>query len=102
MPLPRTRPSKIKFNSTQAAELKKLESKLDGVPGALCIDGDILNLTGWRTIQYKETDHDLIIVARPVIECETPCSCGAPAASLQRWGFTSTSYVRDMPIRCKR
>jgi transposase len=102
MPLPRLCLSKTKFKSAKAAELKKLESKLDGVPGVLCVGGDILNLPGWRTTRYKETDHDLIITATPLIEHETPCGCGAPATNLQRWGFTQESYVRDLPIRCKR
>jgi transposase len=102
MPLPRTRRSRTTSNTTKASAQSSLEARLCKVPGNLCSDGDILNLPGWCATCYKETDHDLIILAEVAAEQEPACGCETAGAKLQRWGFTPTSYVHDLPMRGKR
>lgn len=102
MPLPKAKTVRAKDRSTKAADQKRLETKVDGLSGVWCVGGDILNLAGWRTDRYKETDTDLIIFASITAENVLTCKCGVPSAKLQRWGFTSPTYIYDLPVRGKR
>lgn len=102
MPLPRVKPSKIKKpRRPKAIQWVELEQRIEELPGVWCI-GEVLNLPGWKTIKYKETDHDILVLAELTTECVNPCDCGTPSSEFQRWGFTAPCYVRDIPIRFKR
>lgn len=100
MPLPRLKLSKTrKPTRSRAASWVALEQRLDALEGTWC-DGEILNLPGWRTLRYKETAADVIILAEPTTQAS--CTCGATSSELQKWGLTPRSHIRDVPIRCKR
>jgi transposase len=65
-------------------------------------EGDILNLPGWKTIRYKETRNDIIILAELTTEATGRCKCGCAWAEMRGWGYTDPMYVIDISIRCKR
>src|SRR5207253_823203 len=60
----------------------------------------ILNLPGWRSVKYYETEDDIIVIAMPTTEPTNPCDCGN--SKYRKWGPAALSYVHDLPIRCKR
>ncbi len=101
MPLPRPKLSRGKKPRRPKAATWTWLLDLKEVEGVWC-EGEVLNLPGWKTIKYKETSHDVIVLAELTTEVEGPCECGAPMSKLGKWGFTDPSYVRDVPIRCKR
>jgi transposase len=76
---------------------------LEKIGGVWSADGEILNLLGWRTLKYKEFEHDLIICAELTTEPEQACRrCGAPASEFGLHGHTDAICVYDLPIRYKR
>jgi transposase len=79
----------------------KLEQKIEKLPGDWC-QGEILNLPGWKTLRYKELDHDIVGIAELVTPSAGNCICPASQSKLQKSGFTDPYYVADLPIRCKR
>lgn len=100
MPLPRSR-SSSKPRKPRATKWLKLERRIERLDGDWC-EGEVLNLPGWRTIKYKETPHDTIVLAEPSTEVSLPCDCSTEASRGRKWGYTDPSYVRDMPIRSRR
>lgn len=101
MPIPKFKIPAAKRRRTTAATWILLEKRLKEIGGAVCY-GEVINLPEWRTIEYIETAHDVIVLAELTTECTGHCSCGIPAKKLQGWGYTNVSFVRDIPIRCKR
>jgi transposase len=91
----------VRTTRPKAATWLKLEQRLEKLKGNWC-EGEVINLPGWKTIRYRETDSDIIILAELTTEVDSHCDCGAPSAEFLKWGFTEPSYVRDIPIRCKR
>jgi transposase len=102
MPLPRQKQSIPKPRRSQVARWVWLEQRLEKVEGSWCADGELLNLSGWRTIKYYETANDIIVIAETISEIKDECSCGAVASTFQRWGHAAPAYIHDLPIRCKR
>jgi transposase len=100
MPLPRSR-SSSKPRKPRATKWLKLERRIEKLDGVWC-EGEVLNLPGWKTIKYKETLHDVIVLAEPSTEPSLPCGCSTEAPRGQGWGYTDPSYVRDIQIRSKR
>ncbi|MDQ5826536.1 MAG: ISL3 family transposase, partial [Chloroflexota bacterium] len=78
------------------------EQQLELIEGVRSDDGEILNLAGWRTVGYKETDHDVIIFAALTTGLVVPCGCGTAASRFHKWGFPKMSCFHDLPIRQKR
>lgn len=102
MPLPRLKPPKIqKPKRPKAKGWVRLLEQIDRIPVPWS-EGEIINLTGLKTVKYKETEHDIIIVAEVTTEIEGACACGETAANFISWGFTEPTYVYDMMIRDKR
>lgn len=101
MPLPRKLPSKAKPKRSKAKTWVCLERQLEGLEGTWC-DGEILNYPAWKTIKYRETAHDIIVLAELTTAVAGPCACGEPSTEFKRWGFTETHHVSDLPIRKKR
>lgn len=102
MPLPRTKKSKRpQLRRPKAATWVGLEQRLEKLEGTWC-EGEILNLPGWRTIRYRETSDDIIVLAELTTEAAAQCRCGATWAELTKWGYTDPTHVRDIPVRCKR
>jgi transposase len=102
MPLPRLKSSRSKKERRPTAVSWVRLLGLEEVGGPWCT-GEIINLLGWKTLKYKETDHDIIILAEPTTDFEEViCTCGESAENFKFWGFTDTAYIRDLPIRCKR
>jgi transposase len=101
MPLPRPKTSSRKKPKRAKAASWVWLQDLEGIGGPWC-EGEIINLPGWRTIKYKETAHDVIILAEVTAEAEGCTFCDAPSSELEAWGFTDVSYARDLPIRRKR
>jgi len=101
VPLPRAKVVKASRPSRpKASKWVRLEQRINALPAHWC-HGEILNLPGWKTLRYKELDHDIVVMA----ELDTPCAgdCVCPAESgLNKSGFTDPYYVQDLPIRCKR
>lgn len=100
MPRPRPKPVKARTRQSQAARWASLERRLEKVEGAWCTDEGILNLPGWRSVKYYETDDDIIVIATPITEPTNTCACGD--SKYRKWGPAALSYVHDLPIRCKR
>lgn len=102
MPLPR--PKRTTSNKKRAAPLtrQRFQQRLEVLKGTSCDDGDILNLPGWRTQRYKETEHDIMIEAELITVMTIRCACGAPPSAFQKWGPAKLAYLHDLPIRCKR
>jgi transposase len=101
MPLPRLKPPKLKKQRRpKAAAWVRLQG-LEELGGLWC-EGEVINLPGWKTIKYKETDHDIIILAEVTTEIEGTCNCGEDASKFKFSGFIEPTYVRDLPIRNKR
>lgn len=61
-----------------------------------------INFDGWKTIRYKETAEDVIVLAEVTTKIENFCVCDLDAAEIRKWGFTEPSHVRDIPVRSKR
>jgi transposase len=103
MPLPRLKPSRTNIRKPRAALQSPLEQSLEKHEGVWSADGEILNLPGWRTLKYKEFEHDLIVCAELTTEPEHACHrCGAPASEFVLHGRTEPICVYDLPIRYKR
>jgi transposase len=79
----------------------KLEQKIEKLPGEWCL-GEILNLPGWKTLRYKQLDHDIVVMAEIATPSAGNCICPASESELQKSGFTDPYCVADLPIRCKR
>lgn len=102
MPLPRERrPRKARPRRTKASTWVELEQRLEEMEGTWC-EGEILNLEGWKTIRYKETEDDVIVLASVTTEFSEACACGPTGAEFTKWGFTEPAHVRDIPVRSKR
>lgn len=100
MPLPRAKISAVKKPKLAKAASWMWLQGLEGIGGQWC-EGEIINLPGWKTIKYKETAHDIIILAEVTTEIEEH-GCSLPSPEFGAWGFTDPSYVSDLPIRRKR
>jgi transposase len=101
MPLPRVKsPKGKKQRRPKAAAWIRLQ-ELEDLGGLWCA-GEIINLHGWKTLKYKETEHDVLILAELTTEIEGTCNCGEPAANFKFWGYTDPTFIRDLPIRHKR
>lgn len=102
MPLPRPKKSRnVRPRGTKAAEWLKLEQRLENLEGTWG-DGEIINIAGWKTIRYRETADDIIILAESTTESAQRCDCGTTWAEMTKWGYTDPTYVIDIPIRSKR
>jgi len=101
MPLPKPIRSRAKPRRQRASKWRQLEKRLDELPEPWC-SGEVLNLLGWETIKYKETGHDIIVLAELTTEVSTPCPCGASSTDFEMWGFTELTYVVDKMIRNQR
>jgi transposase len=102
VPLPRPNSSgSTRPNRAKAAAWLTLEHRLEQLEGTWC-DGEILNLSGWKTIRYRETADDVIILAELTTEIKSSCACGTLTANFLKWGFTEPSHVNDIPVRSKR
>src|SRR5438067_1876297 len=102
MPLPRAKKSRrAKPRRAKAATWTSLEQHLEKLDGVWC-DGEVLNLPGWKTLRYRETAEDVIVLVELTTEIEDFCSCNAGSKRVRSWGFTEPSFVRDIPVRCKR
>lgn len=102
MPLPRPKRSRIaRPRRPQSAKWIKLAQSIENLEGTWG-EGDILNLLGWKTIRYKETKDDIIILAELTTEATGRCKCGCTWAEMRGWGYTDPMYVVDIPVRCKR
>src|ERR1051325_8813230 len=102
MPLPRLKPSRTNSRKPRAASQSPLEQSLEKHEGVWSADGEILNLPGWRTLKYKEFEHDLVVCAELTTEPEHACHhCGAPASEFRLHGRTEPICVYDLPIRYK-
>lgn len=103
MPLPRLKLARInKPRRVKSRTMVWLLEQLDKLPAHWCEGGEVINLPGWKTIKYKETEHDVTIIAEVTTEIEGTCTCGETAANFKPWGFTELMHVLDMPIRNKR
>src|SRR5947209_10566070 len=102
MPLPRLKPPKRKKKRSTTLTWQRVKQRLETVEGAWCNDGDLLHLGGWRTLEYKETDDDVIILAELTTELTDPCVCGASPSTFQKWGLAPLAYLHDLSIRNKR
>jgi transposase len=102
MPLPRPKSSRALQTQLGVVARPSTGEQFEKIKGCWREGGDILNLPCWQTFGFKEDNHDVVILAAPTTEPEGPCSCGAPAGKFQRWGFTRSSYVHDLPVRCRR
>lgn len=102
MPLPRAKKSRrAKTRLPKAATWTSLEQHLEKLDGVWC-DGEVLNLPGWKTLRYRETAEDVIVLAELTTKIEDFCRCTSGIPKIRKWGFTEPSHVRDVPIRCKR
>ena len=101
MPLPRPKLRPAKPARPRASAWLDLEQRLEKLEGTWC-DGEIINLPGWKTVRYRETEGDIIVLAELTTEVDSPCECGVPAAEFLKWGFTEPAHVRDVPVRDKR
>jgi transposase len=102
MPLPREKkPRRAKPRRPKAATWTSLEQYLEKLEGTWC-EGEVLNLPGWRTIKYRETAGDVIVLAELTTEIGAFCVCRPGVSKIRKWGFTEPSHVRDVPVRCKR
>jgi transposase len=102
MPLPRAKRSRIaRPRKPKTAKWLRLIQLLEKLLGTWC-DGEVLNLPGWKTVRYRETDDDIIVLAELTTESTERCACGATWAEMTKWGFTELTHVNDIPIRCKR
>lgn len=102
MPLPRPKKLRnVRPRGTKAAEWLKLEQRLENLEGRWG-DGEIINIAGWKTIRYRETADDIIILAELTTESAQRCDCGTTWAEMTKWGYTDPTYVIDIPIRSKR
>jgi len=102
MPLSRLKRSKHNRKRNKNRSTASILQRIEAVEGTWCGDGDLLHLPGWRTLKYKETDDDIIILAELTTEPTDPCVCGASVSAFQKWGLTPLAYLHDLPNRCKR
>ena len=102
MPLPRQK--KLKSLDRKPCKMIawiRIEQRVDALEHDWCA-GEVLNLPGWRTSRYKETEHDVIVVADVVEDDGLSCPCGATAAAIRPSGSAEPRYLWDLPIRGKR
>lgn len=102
MPLPRLKSSRTDLKKPPAISQSWLDQSLEEIGGAWSSDGEILNLPRWRTLKYKEREHDIIICAELMTEPEHACRCGAFASELGRHGHAEPICIYDLPVRYKR
>jgi transposase len=79
----------------------RLEGKVEALAGDWRY-GEILGLHGWKTVKYKELDHDFMALAELTVGCAGTCKCSPTESELNRSGFTDPYYIHDIPIRGKR
>lgn len=79
----------------------ELGRRIEELEGSWC-EGEVLNLPGWKTIRYKETADDVIVLAEPTTEVALRCGCAAREAEVEKWGYAEPTHVRDVPVRSKR
>jgi transposase len=78
-----------------------LEDKIEALEGEWRY-GEIIDLPSWKTIKYKEIDHDIVVLAELTTGHDCACKCPSQESELHKSGFTDLSYVNDVPIRVKR
>jgi transposase len=98
MPLPRLKLINPKPKQINASGWKKLITSLDGLEGHWQF-GEIIDLDGWSTIQYKETSHHVFILAE--LTTKVSCPCGANMDKVSKHGFTRAMKLLDRSIRNK-
>ena len=99
MPLQRLKIVNSQPTPIKATDWMHLERKID----ELTFDwqfGEILNLEGLKTIKFKETDSDVILMAE--MKATAECDCSDYKTDLKKNGWTTPRMVLDTPIRCKR
>ena len=103
MPVPLLKSSRTNLRRPRAASQQWLDQALEKIEGVWSDNGDTLNLPGWRTLKYKEFEHDIIICAELTTGPEQACRrCGKPDAEFRPHGHTEAVGVYDLPIRYKR
>jgi transposase len=102
MPLPRLKRSKRNEKRDKKRSTQSTLQRIEVLEGAWCEDGDLLHLPSWRTLRYKETDSDIIVLAELITEPTEPCLCGASVSAFQKWGLAPLAYLHDLPHRDKR
>lgn len=99
MPLPRLKIIECEPQRTRAIEWIDIEKKLNAVD-AEWQSGEILKLENLKTIKYKETLSDVLVLAE--VSDKVECNCTLDSTSLTKFGWTAPSMVLDSPIRFKR
>lgn len=102
MPLPRRKSSNADLRRPRSASQSWLDQTLEEIDGSWSDNGDMLNLPGWRTLKYKEFEHDLVVCAELTTEPVQECPCGRPDSEFRPHGRTEPIHVYDLPTRFKR
>jgi transposase len=102
MPLPRRKPGRIsRPRRSKASKWVQLEEKIEALEGDWHY-GEIIDLLGWKTIKYKELDHDIIVMAELTTGPDGTCKCPPSETELKKSGFTDPYHVQDIESRGKR
>lgn len=102
MPLPRQKTvAAPRPRRTKATKWVQLEQKIEALEGDWRY-GDVIDLPTWKTLRYKELDHDIVVLAELTTDRPEACNCSPHESKLHKSGFTDPSYVHDLPIRGKR
>lgn len=102
MPLPRAKPTKTpRPRRPKANKWVGLEGQIDVLEGDWRY-AEIIDLSGWKTIRYKELEHDIVALAELTSDFAGACACSSLEPNLLRSGFTDPYYVKDIPTRGKR
>jgi transposase len=102
VPLPRPRlvkPSRPR--RPKAGEWVLLESRIEALESDWLF-GEVIGLPGWKTLRYKELEHDIIAMAELTTDRESVCGCPPHESELRGSGFTEPYYLHDVPTRGKR
>ena len=98
MPLPRSKFNIQQPSRTSAAAWNELEKTISALPEPWR-ESEIVGLENLKTLKFKETETDFIVLAE--LTSETECRCGA-AAKFKKNGMTPPQMINDLPIRHKR
>lgn len=97
MPLPRDKYKYKKSPKSRATNWRAMKKNLSGSTD-IWQKSEILNLNGWRTVEYLETS-EIHVFAESTINpvcprCETD-------SNLSKWGFAALKRFYDLPFHCK-
>jgi transposase len=102
VPLPRPRLVRPRSpRRPKASEWVLLEHKIEALEGDWLF-GEVIGLPGWKTLRYKELEHDIIAMAELTTDREGGCGCAPHESELRGGGFTEPYYLHDIPTRGKR